>query len=110
MKNKLLVVTALALASLSMASAKSYSFILSAPAKAGELQLAPGEYKVEVDGANAVFTEQKSGKHLTTPVKVESGDKKHDMTAIETTKTADGEKVKAIELGGSNETLQFGGE
>jgi len=64
-------------------------------------------YTVKVEGSNAVFTDT-NGKKVTTPVKIETAAKKHDVTAVETTKTNDGEKIRAIELGGSAETLEFG--
>jgi VCBS repeat-containing protein len=97
------------LATISIASAKSYNFIMSEPAKAGQVELARGEYKVKVEGSNAIFTEIKTGKSVTTPVKVETTDKKHDETTVETTKTAAGQEVKSIELGGTKDTLEFGG-
>jgi len=100
----------LMLAGLSIASAKSYDVVMTEPARAGQVELARGEYKLKVEGSNAIFTEVNTGKSVTTPVKVTSADKKHDSTAVETTKTADGDKVKTIELGGSKDTLEFGGE
>lgn len=100
----------LMLAGLSIASAKSYDLVMTEPAKAGQVELARGEYKLKVDGTNAIFTEVNTGKSVTTPVKITTTDKKHDSTAVETSKTADGQKVQAIELGGSKDTLEFGGE
>ena len=42
---------------------------------------APKDFKV--DGANAVFTDSKSFKSVSTPVKVETGDKKFQFTAVD---------------------------
>ena len=108
MKNRcLFLATALATVGLSLASAKSYDITLSEATKAGVVQLAPGTYKVKVEGANAVFTDMK-GKKTSTPIKIENAGRKHDLTAVETTTSNDGAKLQSIELGGSTETIEFG--
>jgi hypothetical protein len=109
MKYKSLLLTgALALASLSIASAKSYDIVLSESAQAGTVQLSPGEYKVKLDGTNAIFTNVETGKSVTTPVKVENTGKKHDETAVDSTHASGTNKLQAIELGGSDTTIEFG--
>ncbi len=109
MKNKSwLLVGALAFASLSIASAKTYHITLDESAQAGTVQLAAGEYKVKVDGPNAIFTNIDTGKSTSAPVKVASTGPKHDVTAVDTSKESGTNKLQAIEVGGSNETLQFG--
>ncbi|HEV3202182.1 MAG TPA: hypothetical protein VGZ73_29990 [Bryobacteraceae bacterium] len=99
---------ALALASLSIASAKSYQITVDEPTQAGTVQLKAGDYRVKVDGSNAVFTNVDSGKSITTPVKVENTGTKHDVTAVQTSKATGRNKMTAIELGGTDETLEFG--
>jgi len=97
MKYKSLLLTgALALASLSIASAKSYDIVLSESAQAGTVQL------------NAIFTNVETGKSVTTPVKVENTGKKHDETAVDSTHESGANKLQAIELGGSDTTIEFG--
>jgi hypothetical protein len=91
---------------LSIASAKSYDITLSETTRAGAAQLAPGTYKVKVEGSSAVFTDMKGNK-TSTPIKIENTDRKHDLTAVETTKSNDGAKMQSIELGGSTETIEF---
>jgi hypothetical protein len=39
---------------------------------------------------------------------VETTGPKHDVTAVGTTKAAGANKLQSIEVGGSNETLEFG--
>jgi hypothetical protein len=107
MKHRSLLLSALVFAGLSIASAKSYQITLSETSKAGNVQLAPGSYSVKLEGTNAIFTDE-NGKKISAPVKVENAEKKHDATAVQTTKTNDGDKIQAIELGGSTETLEFG--
>jgi hypothetical protein len=109
MKNRsLFLASALALAGLSIASAKSYDIILSNNAMAGNVQLQPGEYRMKIEGSNAVFQNVNTGKSVTAPFKAANGDKKHSQTSVETTKSNNGDKLQSIELGGSTETLQFG--
>jgi len=107
MKNRLLVVGALALASLSLASAKTYDIILTQPSKAGTVQLAAGEYHLKVEGSNAIFTNLDSNKRFTVPVKVENSEKKFDQTAVDSHESNGSATVDSIELGGSTTKLGF---
>lgn len=107
MRNRsVLLISALAFAGLSIAGAKSYDIAIDQATKAGSVQLAPGNYSLKVEGANAVFTNE-DGKKISAPVKIENADKKHEQTAVETTKTNNGDQIKSIALGGSTETLEF---
>jgi hypothetical protein len=109
MTNKLtLSIGAMALSAVAFAASKTYSVVVSAPMKAGSTQLAPGDYKVKVEGANAVFTDQHTRASVTVPVKVENGAEKFHSTAVDTTKQGDTTQITAIELGGSNTKLEFG--
>src|SRR5580704_6852308 len=76
----LLLIATLALAGI--ANAKSYDIILSAPTKAGSVQLATGEYSLKVQGGNAIFTNVQTGKSFTTAVKVEDAGMKFGVTAV----------------------------
>ena len=105
----ILVVGVLALSTLSFASTKTYEITLSSPSKIGTTQLAAGAYKLKVDGANVVFTNLDTSKQVTATVKVDTVDKKYEVTAIDSTKTGDVEQINAIELGGSKTKLEFGG-
>jgi len=104
----LLTVGALGLASLGIASAKSYDIRLDSRAMAGSTELKPGDYKLKVDGSQAVFTDVQSSKSWTAPVKVESGDRKFGDTVVETTQQGDLAHINAIDLAGSNTKLEFG--
>ena len=72
MKKSFVLGAVLSLSSLCFAGQKSYDVIFSAPATVSGVKLAAGEYKVKVDGTNAVFTDSKS-KTVTAPVKVDTG-------------------------------------
>ena len=104
---KLFVISALALASLSVVSAKTYEIILSGPSKAGSVDLKPGQYKLKVEGSNAIFTDENSSKSFTTPVKVETTEKKFDGTKVQSTKDGNVDKIEEIDLGGSKTKLGF---
>ena len=103
---KSVVLGALFVSSLCFAGQKSYDVIFSAPATVAGVKLAAGEYKVKVDGTNAVFTDTRA-KSVTAPVKVENGTKKFSFTAVDATKEGGVDKINAIELGGSNTKLEF---
>jgi hypothetical protein len=105
----ILMVGVLALSTLSLASAKSYEITLSSPSKVGHMQLAAGAYKLTFDGNKAVFTNQSTDKQVTADVKIDTVEKKFDVTAVDTTKTGDVEQINAIEIGGSKTKLEFGG-
>jgi hypothetical protein len=104
----ILMVGALALSTLSIASAKSYDITLAVPAKVGNAQLAAGEYKLTFDGTNVVFTNKDTAKRVNATAKVDTVEKKYDVTAIDTTKNGNEEQINAIELGGSKTKLEFG--
>ena len=108
MKKTSLLIGVFALASLAFAGGKTYNVTLSKAAKVGSLQLVAGNYQLKVDGANAVFTEVETSKSFTTPVKVESTDKKFDTTQVNASKEGGTDVVKDIELGGSKTKLDFG--
>ena len=102
----LLFIGTLALASI--ASAKTYDLTLSAPANAGSVQMAAGEYSMKVLGGFAFFTNVDTGKKFIAAVKVEDAGKKFDGTAVDCS-SKDGEtQITAIELGGSSTKLELG--
>jgi hypothetical protein len=102
----LLLIGTLALAGI--ASAKSYDIVLSAPAKAGSLQLAAGEYSVNALGSVAVFTSLDTGKKFIAVVRAEDSGKKFDATAVACNSKDGAERITSVELGGSSTRLEFG--
>lgn len=103
----LLIVGALTLANLGIASAKSYDITLNSPTKVGDTELKPGQYKLKIQGSNAVFTDVDTSKALTAPVKVENAATKFDNTMIESTHEGDMDQIQSIDIGGSHTKLQF---
>ena len=105
----ILLVGVLALSTLSLVSAKTYEITLSSPSKVGNMQLAAGAYKLTFDGNKAIFTNRDTDKQVTADVKVDTVEKKYEVTSIDSTKSGDVEQINAIELGGSKTKLEFGG-
>jgi hypothetical protein len=106
MKKSLILGAVLSLSSLCFAGQKSYGVTFTAPATVAGVQLPAGEYKVKVDGANAVFTDHNL-KSVSAPVKVETSAKKFQYTAVDTSKDGAVQKINAIELGGTTTKLEF---
>ena len=105
----ILMTGALALSTLSLASAKTYEITVSSPVMVGTSPLPAGSYKLKLEGDKAVFTNMDTDKEVTADVKVDTVDKKYDVTAIDSTKKGDRDQINAIELGGSNTKIEFGG-
>src|ERR1700692_2267498 len=99
---------ALALSTVAFAGAKTYDVTLSSATAAGSVQLAPGEYKLKVDGSNAIFTGVQNHQSFSVPVKIENGDAKYNATTLDTTGQGSAAKLTSIELGGSKTKLEFG--
>ena len=106
-KRSLLLLGVLAMLSLPIASAKSYTISFTGPTVAGSAQLPAGEYTLKVEGSNAVFTNVNNDKSVTAPVKIENVDKKYDVTSVETIDRGDARHITDIQLGGSTIKLDF---
>lgn len=106
MKKSLILAGALSLSAICFAGTKTYEINLSAPAKVGSTVLAAGEYKLQVQGTNAIFTDAKH-KSFTAPVKVGTSSRKNPYTAVDTAPGEGSEKITSIELGGSTTQLTF---
>jgi hypothetical protein len=109
MTNKLLLWGgALTLSAVALAGPKTYDLTLSAPMKAGSVQLAPGEYKLTVEGSNAIFTGAQTRQSVTVPVKIENSDTKYRATELDSAMQGGTAQITSIQLGGSKTKLEFG--
>jgi hypothetical protein len=106
-KKSLLFIGALALSTVSFASSKSYEILIVTPTQAGAMQLTAGEYRLQVEGSNAIFTNIDTNHSFVAPVQIEAT-QKHQVTAVETKTDGSSQRITSIDLGGSTETLQFG--
>jgi hypothetical protein len=109
MTNKLaLLIVAVALSTAAIAATKNYNVVLSTRTKAGSVDLAPGDYKMKIEGSNAIFTDEHTGASVTVPVKVENTPTKFNATTLDTRMQGTTAQLLAIELGGSKVKLEFG--
>jgi hypothetical protein len=106
MKTKSLLIVVFALASVGFAAGKTYYLTISKAAKAGSVELAPGEYQLKVNGATAVFTNSKH-ESFTTAVKVEEMAKKSSHTAVDSSEAGSKDLIHSISLEGSKTKLDF---
>lgn len=106
MKTKSLLIGVFALASVAFAAGKTYDVTLSKAAKAGSVELAPGEYRLRVEGTTAVFTNSRH-QSFTTAVKVESGTKKFQATAVDSSEAGSKDLIHSIALAGSTTKIEF---
>lgn len=104
----ILLAGALACGGLLLASTKSYTIWLDTPTKAGPVELVAGQYKVQVEGSNALLKNQDNGKSYTIPVKVETAAHKYEQSAVVTTKKGDSTLLDSIQLGGSTTKIEPG--
>jgi len=108
----ILVASCLLLATTFLASAKTnnktYDIHLYSAAVSGSSQLPAGEYKVKVEGDNAVLTNTDSHQQYTLPVTVQASSRKFEQTAVVTTDKDGATKLDSVEIGGSTTRLSFG--
>src|SRR6185437_1411637 len=96
---KLKLSLCLATLALGIASAASYSVTLTSEISAGSTQLKAGQYKLEVEGNQAIFKQGSTSTAI--PISVEKNAKKFRYTTVDTTDS----KLHSIELGGTNTKL-----
>jgi len=97
----------LALSSAALASAKTYDINLPSSAKAGAVELKPGDYKVKIEGSQAVFTDAHN-KSFSVPATLENAGKKFNYTLVETDNRGGMDTIQAIDLGDSNTRVKLG--
>lgn len=102
------IIGALALASLNVASAKTYDITLGAPTRVGNAELKAGQYKVRVDGSQVVFTNAQNAKLFTVQVKIENNATRFEQTTIHSDSRNGTDSLREIDLGGSTTKLEFG--
>ena len=92
----------IALLAVGAASAASHSVTLSSAQWAGDKELKPGVYKIEITGDKAVI---KAGKTvIDVPATVQTADKKFLHTTFQSVDS----KLTEIDLGGTNTKIVFG--
>ena len=92
-----------ALLGAAIAAAKSYKVTLFQPATVGDVQLAAGDYQLDVIGEKLVF---KGGKVTAeSPVKQETGDARYLTTTVRFDNSAGKMRIQEVHLGGTSTRL-----
>jgi len=90
-----------------MSAAEKHNLTLFQPSMVNGTELAPGDYRMELDGDKLVLSKGKQKIEAT--VKTEQADAKFSSTSVRYS-NADGKyKIQEIRLGGTNRKLVFGG-
>ena len=87
--------------------ARSYEFSLNSATKVGTQVLTPGDYKVKVEGSNAIFTKESSKATFTTPAKLEAGNEKFDRTTVHVVDDSGQPRIVSVELKGGKDLLKL---
>ena len=93
--------------SFALAGTKSYDLVFDQTAAVGAVQLAPGAYKLKVENGTATFTDGRTSKSVSAPVKLETGSQKFAHTAVDSIAEGKTQRVASIELGGSTTKVEF---
>lgn len=104
MMNKWLIIGMLA--GLPVASAKSFDVSIAEASVVHNLRLKPGDYRLKLDGSNAIFTDA-DGNSFKTAVSVEQEPKKFPDTEVLSTNDANDQRIEEIQLGGTRTKLKF---
>jgi hypothetical protein len=95
-----------ALLGASLASAKTYHFTVLDPSQAGAAQLKPGDYRVKVEGSQAILQDNR-GHEIAATAKIETMDHKAHDTIVSSS-NADGQRhINSVEFAGSHEKVVF---
>ena len=87
---------------------KSYQVKVSTAAKAGSVQLRPGDYQLVLDNSRILFRESVTGKEYPVEAKIDdSAEKKFETTAVHSRQKDGATLITKIELGGTKTTVAF---
>jgi len=106
MKNVILA-AALALASMTLASAETYNVALHASTKVGNTELVAGTYTLKLNGPVAVFTNVETGRRKMVLVHSTQSNIDYTRTAIELVDQNGSQRMEAIEIEETNNKLEF---
>lgn len=96
----------LTLMSFAVLSAKTYSFTVSEAVHIGATQLAPGQYKLKLDGQKPILEDQR-GHQINTPMKVQTANRKFENTAVTVSNAKGTSRLESVELRGTTDRVVF---
>jgi hypothetical protein len=94
-------------ASAAAEKARSYELSLNTATKVGTQVLTAGDYKLRLEGSNAVFTNESSKATFTAPATLEPGNAKFEQTSIRTVQDAGEPRIISIGLRGGKDVLKL---
>ena len=103
----LILAGALALSSVAFAAPHTYSLRLSEAATAGDVTLAPGDYRISLDGHLATFTNLDNNKTVFLMVRVDTSLSTFERTSVDTKKVDGVDRIESIRFQSSNSKLEF---
>jgi hypothetical protein len=102
-----ILASALGLSSLTFASAATYDVVLTQPATVGSTKLAPGSYKINIDGGIATFRNVKTNESVILLVRKGVGNKTFERTVLQLKEENGTERLHSMELEDSASTVEF---
>jgi hypothetical protein len=90
----------------SLACAKTYTFTLNDPARAGSAELKPGEYGLKLDGSQVVLMDR-TGRRIETAVRIEDTNRKFDGMVMNISKADGTNRIHWVGLKGSKKKVVF---
>lgn len=96
----------LALLSVALVSAKTYSFTVAAPTQAGKVQLQSGEYRLTLDGSQVTLMD-KAGSRIDATAKVETTNEMYKETSVSVSEKAGTKRIDWIQLKGTKNKVMF---
>ena len=95
----------ISIATLCLAASETYKITLAQPCRLGANDLAPGSYKIELDGGKVTLTKGKQSFEAATKVETEAT--KYPSTSIRFVSGEGKNRIQEIRLGGTNMKLIF---
>ena len=87
---------------------KRYPIKVTNAAKAGSIELQPGDYHIVLDNSTILFRDLKTGKELKVDAKLDdSATEKFQSTAVYSQRVEGATLITKIELGGTKTTVAF---
>lgn len=102
-----ILAAALGLASMTFASAKTYNLTLSSATKAGNTQLAAGDYRLSLEGHVATFTNVNTHKSVMLLVHTTPAAATSEHNAVDLKNENGAQRIETIELENSTLWLSF---
>ena len=106
MFSRIMMILLLGVSLVSLASAKSYTFVLTTASQAGDTHLNAGQYTLKLEGSKVILKDA-DGHDVTAPAKVEAGSQEFRDTEVSLSQADGRNKIEWIGLAGSKSKVIF---